>query len=67
VATATLESLPTGATHGTRSSMAERGDLSPSTVGRVRRRFDFNPHIRDGSEISTDPVFMAKVLDVIGL
>jgi transposase len=67
VVTATLESLPAHATHWTRSSMAARSGLSASTVGRIWRRFDLKPHIQDGFKISTDPLFVAKVVDVVGL
>ncbi len=67
VVTATLESLPANATHWTRSSMAQRSGLSPSTIGRIWRRFDLKPHIQDGFKISSDPLFVAKVVDVVGL
>jgi transposase len=67
VVTATLESVPANATHWTRSSMAQRSGLSASTVGRIWRRFDLKPHIQDGFKISTDPLFVAKVVDVVGL
>ncbi len=67
VVTATLESLPAHATHWTRSAMAARSGLSASTIGRIWRRFDLKPHIQDGFKISTDPLFVAKVVDVVGL
>jgi transposase len=67
VVRATLEEVPEGATHWSRSSMAARSGLSKSTVGRIWRRFDLKPHLQDGFKISTDPQFVAKVVDVIGL
>ena len=67
VVTATLESLPANATHWTRSAMAQRSGLSASTIGRIWRKFDLKPHIQDGFKISTDPLFVAKVVDVVGL
>lgn len=36
--------------------MAKRSGLSPSTIGRIRRRFDLKPHLVDGFTLSTDPL-----------
>jgi transposase len=67
VVTATLEQTPRNATHWSRTSMAEKSGLSKSTVGRIWRRFDLKPHLVDGFKLSTDPQFVAKVVDVVGL
>ena len=67
VVTATLEQTPKNATHWSRTSMAEKSGLSKSTVGRIWRRFDLKPHLVDGFKLSTDPQFVAKVVDVVGL
>ncbi|MEU7763466.1 MULTISPECIES: IS630 family transposase [Micromonospora] len=67
VLVSTLEETPPGATHWSRRSMAERTGLSRSTVGRIWRRFHLRPHRDPPFNLSTDPVFMAKVVDVAGL
>jgi transposase len=67
VLTATLEDKPPNATHWSRTSMAARSGLSPSTIGRIWRRFELKPHLVDGFKLSTDPQFVEKVVDVVGL
>jgi transposase-like protein/transcriptional regulator with XRE-family HTH domain/transposase len=67
VVSLTLEQVPVSATHWSRASMAERTGLSKSTIGRIWRRFDLKPHLVDGFKLSTGPLFVAKVVDVVGL
>lgn len=67
VLVATLEEKPKNATHWSRTSMAARSRLSASTVGRIWRRFELKPHLSDGFKLSTDPQFVDKVVDVVGL
>ena len=63
----TLESTPANATHWTRAKMAQRTGLSKSTIGEIWRRFDLKPHRVDHFKLSTDPLFIDKLYDVVGL
>jgi hypothetical protein len=67
VVVATLEALPTNATHWSRASMARRSGLSRSTVGRIWKAFRLKPHLTGTFKLSTDPQFIDKVRDVVGL
>src|SRR4051794_21700224 len=68
---ATLESTPGpdvgGDTHWSRASMAQRSGLSKSTIGRIWKNFGLKPHLQDSFKLSTDPQFVDKVVDVVGL
>jgi transposase len=67
VVVATLESVPENATHWTRGKMAKRTGLSKSTIGRIWQAFGLKPHLADTFKLSTDPMFVEKVFDVVGL
>jgi transposase len=67
VVVATLETTPGKDTHWSRASMARRTGLSKSTVGRIWKKFDLKPHLQDSFKLSTDPLFVEKVADVVGL
>src|SRR6266704_2610414 len=67
VIVATLESKPRNATHWSQSSMAARSGLSRSTIGRIWKDFGLKPHRADNFKLSTDPLFVEKVIDVVGL
>ncbi len=47
--------------------MAEHLGLSQTMVSRVWRAFGLAPHKQDSWKLSTDPLFCAKVRDVVGL
>jgi transposase len=67
VVVATLETTPGKDTHWSRASMAKRTGLSKSTIGRIWKKFDLKPHLQDSFKLSTDPFFVEKVVDVVGL
>jgi transposase len=68
VITKTLEELPTdGSTHWSTRSMAQAVGLSQPTISRIWRRFGLAPHRVDTFKLSTDPNFIDKVHDVVGL
>ena len=63
----TLESKPKGATHWSTRSMAENVGMGASTVSRIWRAFGLKPHLGETFQLSTDPLFIEKVRDVVGL
>ncbi|WP_020129856.1 IS630 family transposase [Streptomyces sp. 303MFCol5.2] len=63
----TLESTPRNATHWSTRAMARELGLSQSTVSRIWRAFGLQPHRSETFKLSTDPYFVDKVHDVVGL
>jgi transposase len=63
----TLESVPPDATHWSSRGMAKASGLSVSTVQRIWRAFGLQPHRLETFKLSTDPDFVSKVRDVVGL
>ena len=67
VVAATLESTPENATHWSTRKMAEASGLSRDSVSRIWRAFGLQPHRSETFRLSTDPFFVEKVRDVVGL
>ena len=67
VIVATLESTPPNATHWSRAKMAQRTGLSKTTIGKIWKDFGLKPHRVDHFKLSTDPLFIGKLYDVVGL
>ena len=68
VITATLEQEPPDKdTHWSTRSMARSAGMSQSAVSRIWRAFGLKPHIIQTWKLSTDPQFIEKVRDVVGL
>lgn len=67
VLTLTLETTPRDATHWSTRSMAHRAGLSQSAISRIWRAFALQPHRAETFKLSSDPLFIEKVRDVVGL
>ena len=67
VITLTLEESPTDATHWSTRSMARRTGLSQSAISRIWRAFALQPHRSETFKLSSDPLFIEKVRDIVGL
>ena len=65
--TRTLESAPPQGTHWSTRTMAEALDMSQSAVSRVWRAFSLQPHRVETFKLSSDPFFVEKVRDIVGL
>jgi len=63
----TIEEAPVDAAHWSTRSMAREVGVSASTVNRIWRAFGLKPHLVETFKISTDPLFVEKVRDVVGL
>jgi len=63
----TLEGTPLDATHWSTRSMAKATGMSQSSVSRLWRAFGLKPHLAESFKLSTDPLFVEKVRDVVGL
>ena len=63
----TLESLPEGSTHWSSRGMARASGVSTSTVQRIWRAFGLQPHRSETFKLSSDPDFVGKVRDIVGL
>ena len=67
VITTTLETTPRDATHWSTRSMAKATNLSQSAISRIWRAFGLQPHRVETFKLSTDPQFIEKVRDIVGL
>jgi transposase len=63
----TLESVPPDATHWSSRSMAKAAGMSQSAVVRIWRAFGLQPHRTEAFKLSSDPFFIEKVRDIVGL
>ena len=63
----TLETKPKNATHWSTRGMAKASGISTSSVHRIWRAFSLQPHRSETFKLSTDPQFVEKVRDIVGL
>jgi putative transposase len=63
----TLARKPSGTTHWSVRQAAQASGISKSTVQRLFQTFALQPHRSRSFKISTDPFFIEKVRDIVGL
>ena len=63
----TLEKTPKGATHWSSRMLAAKTGLSQSTISRIWRAFGLKPHRTESFQLSSDPLLIDKVRDIVGL
>lgn len=63
----TLQSKPSKATHWSTTLMGEETGLNAMAISRIWRAFGLKPHKLDTFKLSTDPHFVDKVHDIVGL
>ena len=63
----TLRSTPADATHWSIRSMAGATGFSHTTIRRIWAAFGLQPHRSETFKLSSDPLFVDKVRDIVGL
>lgn len=63
----TLESMPEDATHWSTRSLAKSCGVSSTSVHRIWKAFQLQPHRSETFKLSKDPQFIEKVRDIVGL
>ena len=63
----TLTTTPADATHWSLRSMAQETGLSHTTIRRIWGAFGLQPHRSETFKLSSDPLFVDKVRDIVGL
>ena len=63
----TLEDKPADATHWSTRSMAKAMGMSQTSISLIWRAFGLQPHRAETFKLSTDPLFIDKVRDIVAL
>lgn len=63
----TLEATPSGETHWSSRGMAKASGLGRTTIQQIWRAFGLQPHRSETFKLSTDPLLIDKVRDIVGL
>lgn len=63
----TLETQPMNATHWSTRTMAREAKLSQAAIRRIWHAFGLQPHRQETFKLSTDPLFVEKTRDIVGL
>jgi len=63
----TPEAAPRTATRCSTRAMARRAGMSQTAVSRIWRAFGLRPHRAETFKLSSDPAFVEKVRDIVGL
>ena len=63
----TLEQMPPDGTHWSTRGLAQAVGLKRTTVATIWRAFGLQPHRSETFKLSTDPLFVEKVRDIVGL
>ena len=67
VVTKTLETTPPARTQWSSWLMAKEAGISQHSVRRIWQAFGLKPHLVKSFKLSTDPMFVEKVRDIVGL
>jgi transcriptional regulator with XRE-family HTH domain len=63
----TLEEAPRNAAHWSTRAMARRPGMSQTAVSRIWRAFGLRPHRAETFKLSSDPAFVEKMREIVGL
>lgn len=67
IVAATMKTKPQDATHWSVRALAQAQRVSAATVQRIWHKYKLQPHRVESFKFSTDPEFVPKVRDIVGL